>query len=223
MTVVAKYRTRWCLWWIVLSTMLIRTGEEIKEYKDAWTQSRLWWKRFSSNQNDHDHDCWQVFSLNITEINTTASIMLMLSGSVASFKGVTSNGGQTCGMGKRKKRGIKARICQRASWPIYLILGLFSGPTNPKTFFYDFCIHPSPSFYHLHSRKEPSLPASNQKPFSSLRSTPFRGDVAFFARLENTLSRQMLYCRGFFCLTFFVFMVWWSLVVCCLVPPTSTT
>ena len=33
------------------------TGEEIKGYKDAWTQSRLWWKRFSSNQNDHDHDC----------------------------------------------------------------------------------------------------------------------------------------------------------------------
>ena len=25
------------------------TGEEIKGYKDAWTQSRLWWKRFSSN------------------------------------------------------------------------------------------------------------------------------------------------------------------------------
>ena len=63
--------------------------------------------------------------------------MLMSSGSVASFKGVTSNGGQTCGMGKRKKRGFKARICQRASWPIYLILGLFSGPTNPKkTFFF---------------------------------------------------------------------------------------
>ena len=114
MTVVAKYRTRWWLWWIVLSTMLIRTGEEIKEYKDAWTQSRLWWKRFSSNQNDHGHDCWKVFSLNITEINTTASTMLMSSGSVASFKGVTSNGGQTCGMGKWKKRGFKARICQLA-------------------------------------------------------------------------------------------------------------
>ena len=105
-------------------------------------------------------------------------------------------GDKPAGWGSEKREDSRQ---ESASWPIYFILGLFSGPTNPKNlfFYYYFCIHPSPSFYHLHSRKEPSLPASKQKPFSSLRSTPFRGDVAFFARLENTLSRQMLYCRVF--------------------------
>ena len=47
--------------------------------------------------------------------------------------------------------------------------------------------------FYSSSRKQPSLKASRQKPFSSLSSAPFRGDVAYFAQLENTLARQMLY------------------------------
>ena len=36
--------------WMAIMTMLICAGEVTKEYKGAWTQSRLWWKRFKYNQ-----------------------------------------------------------------------------------------------------------------------------------------------------------------------------
>ena len=104
------------------------------------------------------------------------------------FKGLNSNGGQASrkrGRGRMEKRKFEAKNSNIASMHTH------TQHTNPSTPPPPPPTHPHSPCLMIDSRKKPSLKASRLKPFSSLPSAPFRGDVAYFAQLENTLARQM--------------------------------